>query len=324
MPLKTILNIAGGKMGLSPSDAQQRATLLRFVNEAALELYDQCDVQLIEQCFRVNGDQTISLPSYVGQLRAVREFNSQIPWHINQMRPRYNTVNWKDMWRNWRIKGQFALQTTIRNEGPLVITVAEVETPNVVVTVTGSTETAASVTEDITLSALSNQSVNNYDDVTVVTKDRINNHDVIISDVDELLLTTIPNNMLEASYLIIDVSTLPWSTQSTNRQDHYCEVLFKPSLPWLYNDNDEYPAKGYDYIIVNKVMQLWMEEQGKVDLAAAYDDKATRSTARKRENENRATEDQVVFEPNGQDQLLAMIRNRRPGYYHASIYPYLG
>ena len=43
------------------------------------------------------------------------------------------------------------------------------------------------------------------------------------------------------------------------------EVLFKKALPWMENDDDEFPATGYDNIIVNKILQLWNEEEGKGD-----------------------------------------------------------
>jgi hypothetical protein len=102
MSVKYILQQFGNKVGLNPAQANQRATMLRFVNEAARELYDQSDMvgSQMEQLFKINGDQTISFPTYVGELRAVRPWDTETPWHINQMRPRYNQINWPDKWRN--------------------------------------------------------------------------------------------------------------------------------------------------------------------------------------------------------------------------------
>ncbi len=322
MSVGYILQVAGGKFGLNPQDAGQRGVLLRFLNEAAIEFYAQADVQLWEQVFRVNGDQTISLPSHVGELRAVREFNSYIPWHINMLRPRYNINNWQEIWRNWRIKGLQALQVSVRNEAQLVITVPEVEEPPVVISIAGPTSTAASAVEDVIMDTTTKSSVNSYTDVSLLRKDRSNNFDVTISDIDGLQISHIPNNMLEASYLIIDVSTLPWSTQATGQQSHYVEVLYKQVLPWLYRDNDEFPTKGYDFAIINKMMQLWKEEQDKPEAAQLYDAKASRSMARIKEDQNRATEDVISFQINGYDTLLARLRSNRPGRQNASIYPF--
>lgn len=318
MSVKYILNQVGNKTGLNPADTAQRETMLRWLNEAAPELWVQSDManSLVEQVFKVNGDQTIALPHYVGQLRAVREFFSQIPWHINQQRPRYNVSNWSDMWRNWRIKGQQAFTTSVRNESVLVITVPEVEIPPIEITITGPTENSSSICETVVMDAVSKNTVNQFiADPTGASKNRVNQFDVTISDIDSLEMTKIPNNMLETCFLVVDISSFPWSPQSVSQQDHYVEVLYKKTLPYLKNDGDEFPAKGYDNVLVNKMLQLWAEEQGKTEMALGYDAKATRSLARIHEDQNRATEDTVIFVPNAHDTLLWRLRNRPYGSY---------
>ena len=321
MSVGRIIQRVGNKMGLNPSDTEQRAVMLRFLNEAAQELYTQSDMvgTMMEECFKVNGDQTITLPDHVGQIRAVRETDTGIPWKLNQMRPRYNVSNWPDMWRNYRIKGKVALQNTITNEAQVVVTVAAVEIPNVVITITGSTEDAASITEIVTMDAVSKTTTNNFTNITAALKDRVNGYNVTLSDVDGNSLTVIPNNKVESSYLCIDVSTLPWSNSDAGQTEHYVEILYKKTLSWLQNDGDEFPAQGYDNVLVNKCLQLWAEEQGKGDEAMAYDNKATRSLARIQEDENRGTEDCVSFSPNPHDGLLAPIRQGHPSRYNRFI-----
>lgn len=321
MSIGYILTQAGNKMGLSPDSEQERTVLLRFLNEATDELYAQADLpnSIFEQVFKVNGDQTIALPPYVGFLRAAREKFSQVPWKINQLRPRYNVSNWPDMWRNFRLKGQQALKTSIRNEAQVVVTVSEVETPNVVVTITGSTDVASSITEDITLSSTSVTSVHNFTEITSVTKDRINNFDITISDVDGLELAVIPNNEKRSSYQIIDVSVFPWLNQDVSTMDHWMEILYKKTLPWFSEDGEQFVDGSYDNIVVNKMLQLWAEEKENTSLAAAYDGKATRSLARKVEEQNRETEDKVAFIPNGHDMLLTKVRKYRRYRYGAGL-----
>jgi hypothetical protein len=309
MSVKYILSRAGAKMGLDPSIANDRNTLLRFLNEAAEELYAQSDLtgSLMEQVFKVNGDQTISLPSCVGKIRAIREFASMQVWHINQMRPRYNQFNWTDMWRNYRLVGKRALMTGITNESNVVITVPIVEDPPIVVSVCGTTNVANFVSEQLTIDALQKVTVNAFTDISSVKKDRVNNYDVTITDIDYKTLTVIPNNMMAAMYQIIDISSCPWLPNATSMLDNYVEILYKKTLPWLSVDDDEFPAFDYDNVIVNKIMQLWAEEQEKVDVAAAYDAKATRSAARIHEDQNRATEDLVALVANPHDTLLKRI-----------------
>lgn len=317
MPLSYILQQVGNKIGLNPNDSGNRAVLLRFVNEAAPELYNQSDMagSLREQIFKVNGDQTIALPAYVGQIRAIREMDSQIAWHLNQLRPRYNQCNWPDMWRNYRLKGLGPLQVSVRNQSILTIMTSTVESPPIVVSITGSSATASSISEQITLTSLEVTTVNQFLDVSAIKKDRVNVCDIGVLDVDDRLLTVIPNNQLQAQYQIIDVSLAPWLNQDTGKLDHYVELLYKQTLPWFQNDDDEFPALGYDNVIVNKVLQLWYEEQGNPTLAAAYDSKATRSLARIHEDANRATEDVVALVENPHDMLSPRQRANRPTRY---------
>lgn len=309
MGVKYILNRVGRKMGMNPADAQERTTLLGFLNEAARELYMQSDMpgSLQEQVFKVNGDQTISVPWYVGFPRGVREASSQQVWHFNQLRPRYNQFNWPDMWRNLRIRNRQALQTTVTNTSVGVLTVNAVESPALIVTLTGPTASSSQVSEQITMDAVSKNSVNQFLDYVAVTKDRVSIYDVTLSDVDSKLLTLIPNTEVNAQYQIIDVSSVPWLPQDTSALDHYLELLFKTTLRFLSNDGDEFPAPDCDDILVNKVLQLWMEEQGKAEAALAYDGKATRTLARLTQENTRETEDLVALVSNPHDTVLRRI-----------------
>ena len=314
MAVSYILQQAGAKMGLNPSLASQRATLLRYLNEAARELYDQSDMVgiLMEQVFKVNGDQTISLPHYVGPVRAVRELDSTWTWHINKMRPRYNQINWKDMWHNFRLRNLQALQATVTNQSVGVISVPAIENPPIEVTVVGPTPLSSEASETLVMSELSVMTANTYLNYTTVSKNTINDFDVTLSDVDGNVLTVIPNNQYEALYQIIDVSMFPFINQNTGPQYNYLEILYKKALPILFNDTDSFPSKtNYDDILVNKMMQLSKEEQDKPDLAMAYDTKATRSLARKTEDQNRGAEPEIALARNPHDRVHGRVSGSR-------------
>ena len=317
MSVYNIFSMASAKMGLNPSDATQRNTLVRFLNESAFELYIQCDMpgSLMEQVFKVNGDQTIAMPYYVGELRAIREFNSMIPWNINQMRPRYNQSNWDDFWRNWRLKGPSPLQKAITNASVLTVSISAAEATPFTVTVVGQTTTANSVSETFTLSGTSAVGTKDFIDITSITKSAVTANDVLVSDIDGTVLSTVPNNDLKAEYQIYDISTMPWLATSNSSLDHFIEILFKKRLMFLSNDSDEFPAAGWDTILSNKMVQLYLQEQGKVEEALAFDTLVTRSAARKVEETNRATQDKIAFVVNPHDTLNPRIRPRRPGRY---------
>lgn len=320
MSVGYILQRAGDKIGLNPKDSSQRAQLLKYANEGARELYQQADPpgSLWEWVMKVNGDQTISMPSFLGELRGVREVYSLEPWHTNQMKPRYMQFNWKDLWRNWRIKSTQALQATVTNQSVGVITVAFVENPPVVVTVTGPTAYANNAVEVITMNNITKYTTNQFLDYKSFTKDRVNSVDVVLSDVDGKHLSTIPNDQLYAQYEIIDVSALPWLPQSTSTISNWVEVLYKKKLPWFFYDSDEYPVFGCDDILVDKILQLYSEEKGAVDAAVAYDTKATRTLARMIENQTRETEDHIALSANPHDTVLPRIggtNRRRYGWW---------
>ena len=70
MPLYYILQQVGFKMGISPQVETERAVILRFVNEAAKELYHISDIPgcLDERLFRINPNQTIACQQMWGRL----------------------------------------------------------------------------------------------------------------------------------------------------------------------------------------------------------------------------------------------------------------
>jgi hypothetical protein len=223
------------------------------------------------------------------------------------MRPRYNQFNWPDMWRNFRLLGKKALMATVTNTSVGVISVPTIDNPPIIITVAGPTQFATLMQESIVMDSLSKQTINNYSDYSSVKKDRVNSCDVVLSDVDGKVLTVIPNNEVEAKYQTVDISSCPWLPQSTSVTDNYVEILYKKNLPMLSLDSDEFPAFGFDNVLVNKMMQLWSEEQGKPDQATMYDQKATRTTARIQEDAHRATEDIVAFVAHPHDTLLKRV-----------------
>jgi hypothetical protein len=167
------------------------------------------------------------------------------------------------------------------------------------------------------MDALTKRTVNCYSDYTTVIKpDGVNQYDITLSDVDGNILTVIPNCMKEAIYQILDVSMFPFLPGSNaNPLANYLEILYKKALPYLSNDSDSFPSKtNYDDVLVNKMMQLWMEEQNKPDIALAYDSKATRSLARKHEDQNRATEDEIALARNPHDRIHARVSGSRRFY----------
>lgn len=322
MSVGYILTQAGLKMGLDPSQTGDRLVLLRFLNEAAQELYDTADVDesLKEEVFQVNGDQRIALPPEIGPLRAMREYTTHVPWHLYDERPRYNQFNWVDRWRSWRMIGSSPIMYPIVNQSVFTVVVPEVETPPIVVTIAGPNPQAANAISTLTMDEKVKTTAIPFMDITSFKKDRVNNYDVTLKDADGTVVSQLPNNMLSMRYRIVDVSLYPWTSVATNNQNNYMEVLYKIALPWLSNDGDEYPTIGYDNIVVNKILQLWAEEQGKAELALIYDSKASRSLARKSDDSKAAAEQTAALVECQHDTLLPRNRPLGPSRYIGKIY----
>jgi hypothetical protein len=282
-------------MGLDPSVTGERNTLLRFVNEAALELYHISDMAgtLQEQYFKILPNQTIALPAYVGQVRAMRQAESQVAMKLSQLRPRYNEFNWQDEWRNYRLKGLQTLQTSLQNQSNVVLSVAAVENPPAVIHISGPSFGSAMLSETITMSSTSIQSVNQYLDVTSFTRTQVGQYDVVMSDIDGNQISYLASNQLRAQFQVLDISAAPWIGPLANGLYGWVEVLFKSAMITFQNDTDEFPAPGYDNVIVNKALQLWYEEQANPQIAMAYYQKANQLLAQIHEDANRGTDDVV-------------------------------
>jgi len=305
MALAYILTQVGNKIGKNPTLDGDRKVMLRFVQEAARELYAISDMAgcYEEQYFKVNSNQTISLPDYVGQIRAMREAETLLAIKLSQMRPRFNQIPWPDEYRTWRMLGLQTLQTSLKNQSNLILSVSQVESPAIIVNISGSNDNSAFVTEIVTMDALTKTTINEYNDVSAFTKTTVNQYNIILSDIDGNQISYLSNNKLKASFQIVDISTAPWFPPIASPMLGWVEVLYKKALPWFSNDNDEFPAVGYDDCIVNGVLQLWYEEQGNVQGAMAYQQKKIQSLAAIHEDANRGTDDVVSLVRNPHDDI---------------------
>ena len=152
----------------------------------------------------------------------------------------------------------------------------------------------------------------NFVEIQAITKSALGLYDVAVMDTEGNVLSILSNDKKESKYQILDISQAPWlATASSGTIDNYVEILYKKAMPLFSLDNQEFPAQGYDNQWVNKCLQLWYEEQGKGDVAQAYDAKATRGLARKYEEQNKATEDAVSFAVNDYDTIQPRIRGSR-------------
>lgn len=299
MSLEYILRRVESKSGLSASNSAQRARLLDVINEAARELYKSRDLpNCLQECYvRVTADSEIALPQFVDEIRAIRSTEWNDIWTLRDMRPRYNSVDWPNKWRSWRIKGYSPIAVTHTNAAPGTI---EIEQANseCVVSLVGETESSNKIAEEVTLSATTQPWTINFTGFKTIKKNIVTDHDVTIKDADGTELAILYSDQLESKYLIVDVSAYP-DLQTCQDGSSVMEVLFKPKLPRLENDTDSFPVFGFDDVLVLKTMQLLMEdEEGKEQKAILAFNKAEHLINRITEDKNGTVEKQIKFVPN--------------------------
>jgi len=285
--------------------------MLDYLNEGAQELYEESDMvgSLVEDSFYVQGNKTIALPSNVSSIRAVREKESKYPWSLSNLTERYayNTLEQDD--RTWRIKGYEPFKVTPTSfSGMKAVVTAAMST--ITITVVGSAAGISRTFEDVTLSSTSNTFSTTFTSIESIIKSDVCTYDISIKQSDDTVVAVIPNNEKESQYLIVDVSEFPWESNAAQDDDHTLEVVYKKKLPYLSKDSDEFPADGYDNIIVNKMMQLYMEEQGKIEEAMLYDKKASRSMGRRNSDLQRGQRQKVRFDKHPHDKLTTSLINK--------------
>ena len=311
MSVEYILDRAGKKLGINPGDNHQRSIMLDYLNEAAQELYEESDMvgSLVEDSFYVQGNKTIALPSNVSSIRAIREKESKYPWKLSNLTERYAYNNLEQDDRTWRIKGYEPFKVTPTSfSGMKAVVTAAMST--ITITVVGSAAGISRAFEEVTLSSTSNAFSPTFTSIESIIKSDVCTYDISIKESDDTVVALIPNNEKESQYLIVDVSEFPLESDAAQNDQNTLEVLYKEKLPYLSKDSDEFPADGYDNIIVNKVMQLFMEEQGKIEEAMLYDKKASRSLGRRNADLERGQIQRVRFDKHPHDKLTVSLINK--------------
>ena len=275
---------------------------------------------LVEEEFYVAGKQRIALSRDVHAIRAMSEKESKLTWDINNLLSEYNQNNWRSDSRCWRVVGYEPLKKSLssvitgtRGSAATGLTVhwfANIAaTEKLAVTFetsasdrqtlevwpsypsTAAAYTTASSPHSIALTLDNNRTI-----TSVVGMRRFDtnnerfggytaNDGGLVRLVDtadtSIVYSEIPHDETEAQYMIVDISEFPWDDTAAQDDSHTLQVLYKKKLKHIKSDNDPFPLYGFENIVMHKMMQLFMEEQGKLQEAMVYDGKVTRDLGRK-------------------------------------------
>jgi hypothetical protein len=294
MSLAYIIQQVERKTGMNDSSAAQRAMLLDVINEAAREIYEKRDLPgCLRECYvRASTNKELALPSFIGELRAVRSTLWNDTWKIQDMRPRYHARDWPNQWKMWRVKGNSPIHTELTNTAPGTITIPTADS-SLTVTIMGETLQSSRVVNTVTMDATEKSWASSFTNIKLITKNKVNTENITILDADDAEMSVIYADQKEARYTIIDVSTYPdWQ----NCPENVMEVLYKERLPRMENDYDIFPVDGFDDAIVIKSLQLLTEgQEGKEDRALLMQAKADEIVKRKTEDKTGTFNNKMSF-----------------------------
>lgn len=294
------------------SDANTRQFAIDFINEASKEIWNANDLSgsIQETTIAAENANQVSIPSFVGSLRALREVetNNEQVWKLSSMRSRYTNNSWADdAINNWLDKGHKAIARDITNEAPLKLTVHAVEVPPITVTIIGSTEHSNRVQEEVILDSTEKMCVNSFVDIESITKDRINLYNILVIDAEERELSIIYNDELNSAFKIVDVSET--YTKPTTNEEIYFELLYKKALRDFHNDGDNFPINGYDDVILAKALKLYYEDKQDAIMVVALEAKATKLTNDITNDQAKGKTHKIEFMPHAHSGLF-----QRKGY----------
>lgn len=299
MSLGYIIDALTEKYGFDEDD--QRAMLVRKINRAAREIYESQDLPgcLKEIVFNVGSNSVIALPSYVGELRAVRGRDMKEKVELKDMVPQYKYESWGEINRVWRLLGKSPIKKSIITAAGLTVTIPVVEATSIIVTVIGETVTSKRRSESITITAgnLTATGAVAFLDVHSIVKNRVTTYDVTVKDSSNNELSVIPNNELSSSYILVDVSAIPSAGSSTNTRQ--VDVLYKQNLLPLANDDDEFPCPGFDDAIVYKTLEhVYSMQADGGDKAMGFYQKCVQVIHQRIVHSNGPLQKEMIFKPN--------------------------
>lgn len=264
MPLSYVLRRVQSSAGISSPDLnpEQRSFLLDYINEACEEIWESTDlpVALQEVYCNVIPDFRVALPPFVGEVRAMRNRQWDGLVSLANIRARYVVEDWPQKWLNSRIIGESPIANEITNAAPVRILYPASDT-DLQVTIVGVTSNSNRAVDVITMNNTLMNGTKSFIEITKISKNKITDFNVVIQDASGNELGIIYADQLESRYVIMDVSKYPNIQCSCGDNTYIMEVLFKPRLPKMVNNTDEFPVSGYDNIIVLRTQQLLTEQQ---------------------------------------------------------------
>lgn len=265
--LKDVIDFIISNTGLKREDA------LRSINYAWRELYNSDDLpnSLFELSIKLTTpDQIISLPWYVGEMRAVKICGKRI--NLETPRPYYQDATYYQSPWTWRVLGTSPLNKNITNATRLNLSFTQPVTQKVVVTIIGPADNSTETREQITfeIGETTKENTVNFTDITSLTKDIITDSDLSVRNAEDEIIATLANSQFESKSIVIQIygkDVIP-SGQVIGCYD----ILYKKTCPYLYHD--ETPVPFQESVMAKAMEWITLPKEKGSEKAVLYADKS--------------------------------------------------
>lgn len=242
---------------------QDRTVLVRLLNSGAKELHSKLECTKIyrEVTLATPQNKLVSLPSFIGELRGMRENTTDSPFNLYPlMSPRYVSTSWDWRVRNWRDVSESPVHTLPASVGVLTLAAAGLESTNAVVLINGGTSNSQVVEEEVTMDATTKVTTNSFNtDIVTIASFSNRVYNITVSDSAGNELAVLYNNESKTRYKIVDVAEVFWASDTTT-QDSLIDVAYKVKPAYLSKDTDSfYAGDDYDEAWYNLCMAMYVK-----------------------------------------------------------------
>lgn len=259
----------------SRTDLSNRADILREINYAWGEIWESDDLpnSLFEITVKPeeNNVSLLTLPHFVGRVRAIKETSTKIRVELNTPRQWYHDDTYFQSPWTHRILGVHPLRKAITNATRLKFTIPVANPSLFNIAVIGADDRASSV-RDLLSMGLNQREVwttRQFSDPTAIVKSALTDFDVTITGANGEDLGVIPNLRYDARNTVLQITGKCATCCTTCR----CwDVLYKIPAPVLHYD--EQPIE-YPEVLMTKTLEwITLPKDGQERKAVLFGDKS--------------------------------------------------
>ena len=313
----------GEAIGVQPTNADARATLIRYLNTAGREIWSSRDLpsSTFEQFFQLpdsiigagatNPDVMMTLPWYCEGIRGARWAQIGQKITLQDLRPRYQATPWRQPFLTWRITRTLALAQPLSANGAITFTLSSPQTSTLIITVTGESTTSSSAYEQVTIlaGATSGTTTTQWTEVGRITKNIPCTCDIDITDVNGTDVGIIPARQEQAANILVQIADdyAPISYIANG----VIEVIYKVPYQELAYDGDVFVNTNYEDALVWRARANWAALNSNeviVQSAALFAMKSDELISQLSANQEASVEMKISVAPDPYSNLLNYAR----------------